>query len=301
MAGSIERIEQELATLNQAVASLAEDLHTAYSSYLTALGQAVRQQLILAAYHLCTQGYPDSFLKLSYSQRQQVQQTLRQLAHQVNEELLAQLHIPVVPDESAFDEITEIEEIVDKTDLDPLTAELLPDTITLAVPDSEAAASETPRSLTPADLAQWQQDLEEAIVQDLQMASHTANRLLQQAGVVPHRLPEPVLEAATKTEVADIASRTPNLLNLLVEASRDPADEAESDSAQRPPAVMHIMAIHLRLAEIEFTDPTVTAARSRIRSLAARLKTLGRDYRKKQRERAIAEAQAAWRASWFED
>jgi len=30
------------------------------------------------------------------------------------------------------------------------------------------------------------------------------------------------------------------------------------------------------------------------------LKLLGREYYKKQQERAVAEAEAAWRASWFE-
>jgi len=75
MIGSVERIAQEIATLDQATADLAEALHGTYASYLNRLGQAVRQQLILACYHVCTQGYPESFLQLAFSQRQQLQQT----------------------------------------------------------------------------------------------------------------------------------------------------------------------------------------------------------------------------------
>lgn len=293
MVGSVERIAKDIAALNKAVAELAEELHSTYARYLTVLGQAVRQQLILASYHVCTQGYPEAFLQLSYSQRQQLQQTLRNLAQQVNEELLAQLHIPVVVEDPEVEEIG-----LDELDL------LLHDRPSAA---SDSPASDLvplekrePRALAPADLAEWQQDLEQAIGQELRTASHAANRLLQQAGVLPQKLPEPVLEAATKAEVSELGSNTPNLLNLIVEAADGNRAEGSKEE-NREHAVMHVIAIHLRLAEVEFADPTVTAARNQLRSLAARLKVLGREYRKKQREWAIAEAQAAWRSSWTEE
>jgi len=43
------------------------------------------------------------------------------------------------------------------------------------------------------------------------------------------------------------------------------------------------------------------ANRNQIRQLSSRLSTLRREYHKKQRERTIAEAEAAWRISWFEE
>jgi hypothetical protein len=46
------------------------------------------------------------------------------------------------------------------------------------------------------DLAQWQQNLEQAIASTLKMAARETNRLLQQAGILPSKLPPPVLEAA---------------------------------------------------------------------------------------------------------
>ncbi|MHC5831391.1 MAG: hypothetical protein ACYT04_89355, partial [Nostoc sp.] len=61
-----------------------------------------------------------------------------------------------------------------------------------------------------------------------------------------------------------------------------------------------IMAINLRLGEIEFADVTLSSERRQIRSILVQLNKLGREYQKTHRERAIAEAEAAWRASWFE-
>ncbi|MGL6136894.1 MAG: hypothetical protein ACRC2M_06350, partial [Planktothrix sp.] len=91
MTGSISRIDQDIATLEQAIAKIAEDFHQAYEVYLVALGQGVRQQLILASYHLCTQTYPQAFLELSVSQRQKLQQDLRNLARQMQADLCESL------------------------------------------------------------------------------------------------------------------------------------------------------------------------------------------------------------------
>jgi hypothetical protein len=41
--------------------------------------------------------------------------------------------------------------------------------------------------------------------------------------------------------------------------------------------------------------------RKGIRSILVQLNKLGREYQKRQREIKIAEAEAAWRASWFQD
>lgn len=293
MVGSVERINQDIAALDQTTAAMAKELHTIYSGYLTLLGKAVRQQLILASYHVCTQGYPEEFLRLSYNQRQSIQATLRQLAQQVQEELLAQLHVPVVVE--SREEATATEALPTAY-MTTLAAEAVSETV-LAEPTPSQ-----PRTLTPQDLANWRDELEQAIAAELRTASHAANRLLQQAGVLPKRLPEPVLEAATKADLSEVgSSSTPNLLNLLVEATSDRPPDAEEPEHPRSQGVMHIVAIHLRLSEIEFADAAVGASRNQLRQYFARLKQLTREYQKKQRERAIAEAQAAWRSTWADD
>jgi hypothetical protein len=85
----------------------------------------------------------------------------------------------------------------------------------------------------------------------------------------------------------------PNLLNLVIEISNE---EDSEDSS-----LTQIMAIHLRLGEIEFAEATLLSERKAIRNILMQLNKLGREYQKRQRELKIAEAEAAWRASWFED
>lgn len=279
--------------MDEAIAALAQEFHGAYANYLNGLGQAVRHQLVLASFHVCTQGYPEQFLSLSYNQRQQLQQSLRTLAHHTQEELLAQLHVPVVAEAPEV-----IDLFHDFEDLEqPGTAGSLASFEPLPVISKKAE----PQSLTPIHLARWQQDLERAIVQELQAASHAANRLLQKAGVLPRKLPEPLLEVASKSEASELGGSTPNLMNLIVESASDNSAEKDRSDEARGHSMMHIVAINLRLVEIEFANANLTAARSQIRNLLSRLKTLGRDYQKKQRERAIVSAQEAWRASWTED
>lgn len=301
MVGSVEQIEQDLAAIDKLIAELAEEFHQAYSSYLTVLGQAARQQLILASYHVCTQGYPTQFLDLSFSQRQQLQQQIRQLANQLQEDLLAQLY-PPTPVE-LLDPPESGEVLPSPSNLDPLTELLTPTEALPVEPEPQPPAEpapKAPRSLTPTDLAHWREALEQNIAEELRTVSHAANRLLQQAGILPKQLPEPVLQAASKAEMSDVAPHSPNLLNVLIASANDAVIEEDSEELPSP-SMVHIVAIHLRLSDIEFANTPVTAARTRLRNFSGRLKAIGREYYKKQQERAIAQAQDAWRAGWFEE
>ncbi len=296
MVRAVHVIEQDIAALEKLVGAIAQEFQDTYRRYLTELGQSVRQQLIMASYHLCTQGYPERFLRLSFNQRQQLQQSIRELARQAQAQLLAYLQPPDAPDPAGLEPLP----TALPADEEPYIIELeSPDSlISLAdsSPATPAASSPPPDILqasTPEAVADWQEKVEQGVVEVLQTLSHAANRLLQQADVLPQNLPEPVLEVAAKADLmAEIAVGPPNLLNLLVETEDD--DEEES-------SVAHIVAIRLRLSEIEFGTAGLSAWRSKIRELSNRLQRLGRDYQKKQRERAIAEAEAAWRSSWFED
>jgi hypothetical protein len=314
MTRAVERVEQEIAALNQAIAAIAQEFRKIYRQYLTALGQAVRQQLVLAGYHICTQGYPEAFLELSLSQRQDLQQALQRLARQAQIQLPEKLQQPKPAESSVSEEVLliypedfpDLESNPEQTsameDLEVGTANIehselqaeadepSPD---LASQEQSTEQQTDERPITPVDLANWQDDLEERIVEMLQDLSHSANRLLQQAGILPSELPEPVLEVAAKADLVSETSATPpNLLNLLIES--ETATEKESTMTQ-------VLAIRLRLSEIEFSDPNTAVWRSKIRNLLVQLNKLGREYQKKQKERAIAEAEAAWRSSWYED
>jgi hypothetical protein len=290
---TVERIEQDLAALEKAIALLKVDFHSTYSQYLKLLGQAVRQQLILASYQICTQGYPEAFLGLSFNQRQNLQQAVLRLGKQVQEQLLSHLEpsqpLPETETQTVDDAPTEDEE----------PPEAPPEEMQFemgGVDDLlDAAESEDERPLSqPEQLLEWQEQLEKAIAQTLQTLSLDTNRLLQKNGIIPDKLPPAVLEAAVQVEASnDAAPGSPNLLNLLMEAENEDGEKEDS-------TLMRIVAINLRLSEIEFADPTLSAGRNQIRKLSARVSSFQREYYKKQRERAVAQAEAAWRSTWFD-
>ncbi|XWK85846.1 MAG: hypothetical protein U7127_16630 [Phormidium sp.] len=302
MARAIERIEREIGVLEQTIAELAEEFYKIYSRYLTALGQGIRQQLIVATYHLCTQSYPQEFLSLSFNQRQKLQQTIKQLADNTAQELIFQVNSPMQEKSRSLSinelEISELQELIEES-----IAEVEPQDSDEEKPFSESDSFESnPEATTekpntqiknPEALLQWQEKLENAIAKSLQKVSRDSNLKLQQAGLLPKKLPEPVLEAAAKVEAAaETMPGPPNLLNLVI--------ETESERESQSSTVTNLVAIHLRLSEIEFPDSTLTTMRQQIRNLSVRLHTTRREYQKKQREKAIAEAELAWRASWFD-
>ena len=295
MARTVERIEQDLATLEEAIALLRVEFHSTYSQYLKLLGQALRQQLILASYQVCTQGYPESFLSLSFNQRQTLQQSLRELGGKAQEQLLSHLE-----DSTSLNEQETIAEPeaspVSEEQLQEPSQDELSDAVEMIVNDESPVAPKMVKLTElskPEQLARWQEQLEEAIVKTLQTLSLDTNRLLQQTNILPNKLPVAVLEAAVQVEVpGDATIGSPHLLNLLM--------ATETEGEKEDSTLTRIIAIHLRLSEIEFADPTLTAARNQIRKLAAKANTLRREYHKYQRERAVAQAEAAWRSSWFD-
>lgn len=292
MARPIERIEQDLAALEEAVAQLRVEFHTAYSQYLKLLAQVMQRQLIQASYQICTHGYPEAFLNLSFNHRQKLQQSIRQLGKQAQNQLLSYLGLPKDGTEQTTEQLPiESEQSQDETQ-EPL-AESFDLSESLEATETTEITKKEPTQLD--QLIQWQEQLEKAIAKTLQAISLETNRLLQQTEILPKKLPAAVLEAAAKvdssTESTTVGS--PNLLNLLMETESD--DESEDSTLTR------IVAVNLRLSEIEFTDPTLSAGRNQIRNLSAKGNTLQRQSLKLQRERSVAQAEAAWRSSWFED
>jgi hypothetical protein len=291
MAGSIQQIQQELTALETAIATLAQEFEKVYHDYLAALGQAISKQLVLACYHLCTHGYPESFLQLSFSQRQKFQQELRQLSQDAQIELLTL----VSPTQTLQESSQPLELASNDHDESQPNAE----SQTIVETQSEDLnrlpfldPSEQPPTL-PEQLAEWQEQLESAISQLLSQLSRNTNFLIQQSHIFTPKLPEAILEVASQAEAAaEAVAGPPNLLNIMIET--EDAEEPQSASITR------IMTIHLRLSELEFADATLMAERHQIRHLSGQLSQLKHDYHKKQREKAVLEAESAWRASWFD-
>ncbi|MBW4431214.1 MAG: hypothetical protein KME28_05625 [Pelatocladus maniniholoensis HA4357-MV3] len=303
MARPIERIERDLAALEEAIAAIAKELQSTYTSYLNTLGQAVQQQLILATYHLCTQGYSENFLKLSLNQRQNLQQSIRKLSKQSTEQLLALVNGEEEKLQQPQDE--ESDKLIEWDHDDPEIISLQQTTDFESEEDEDEEQQEDtnfsslptyptfPTSANPIELAKWQQFLERATQYTLKRISHEANVLLQKAKILPQKLPEPSLEAIGSEASAEIVPSPPNLMSLVI--------EIENEEQSQESSLTRFMAINLRLVEIEFADTKLSSERKQIRNILTQLNKLGLEYQKRLRELSVAEAEAAWRASWYED
>jgi len=298
-----EQIARELGALEKEIEALAAEFHQTYSEYLKSLGQVVRQGLILASYHLCTQGYPDQFLRLSLNSKQKLQQAIRQVASQAQPQLLAQLHPPGQPAHEKPKE-TKVEAFLPGLLNKP--SENILGGSNRVLPQEE----KPPETITPMELAQWQEKLEKAIASTLDTVSRQTNLLLKQGNILPnHQLPESIVEAAKSAASSSetVPAGPPNIINMLIEAEgpgkkeEGSAEDPASTSTGKRRMPIRIVEIHLRLSELEFADSTASSWRQKIRNLKTKLQTLGRKYQKKQRERAVALAEAAWRSSWFDE
>ncbi len=286
MARPLDIIDQDIAELEQAAQNLAGQFQKTYAHYLIALGQAIRQQLILAGYHICTQGYPEQFLELTLTQKQQLQEKLRSIVKEAQTEAIALLEDPK-PEESPVVLIVEglSEEGTPAEDITLVEEELTP---------LEEIAD-------PENLAKWQDRIESGIVDLLKQVSHETNQALQSSGICSQNVPAMLLEATEKLPHSEAMGGPPNLITLTLEAQGTEELPPMPGLAALIKGPVHIMAVHLRLTDIEFADSRVSASRGQIRNLSGRLNSLKRDYHQKQRERAIAQAEAAWRASWFDE
>ncbi|MEO1208954.1 MAG: hypothetical protein AAFX78_05350 [Cyanobacteria bacterium J06638_20] len=387
MVRRIDQIETDLTALEEAMGAIATDLEAAYESYLDDLATVASQQLILAAYHLCTQGYPEQFLDLLAGQREETQQALRSLTQDVTQQLrevlspkpsepdpeipveqiepltssvileeqgrmheevaiavsptatgggeaeaeqvLSQLsdqnpdatvrlpaeplsveRLPaeaISPDDSLL-EVTQADNDTEVTDDDsgddlPLVASSksivdTEGTVILQLGDlaeDEDSDEESTLSVLPSDplnrVVKWHERIEGRLATLLQTLSYEANRLMHRAKILPHYLPDAVLEVAIKSGMTAESAGSPNLMKLMIEAKSEERDES---------GVLQFIIIRLRLSELEFGNAGLASKRSQIRQLLSRLNKVGKDYRKRQREKAVAQAELAWRSTWHE-
>ena len=164
-------------------------------------------------------------------------------------------------------------------------------------PNSKSDPSQPPSRTNPQVLTDWYSEIEQAIGDVLRQVSHKATHILERSGIIHNQLPEPLLEVATQSGAAENVGREhPNILNLVVEMGKM-NEEGRKSATQR----IEIVAIYLRLADLEFTDTYLVSYRNKLRSQLQQLKSLGKIYHKRNREYAIAQAESAWRSSWVED
>lgn len=326
MARSIQQIKQDLEIIEAKTLEAGGELQDLYKSYLDSLSASAKQQLILASYQICTQFYPESFLDLSLSQKQNLQQKLRESGNELQPQLLSSheqteliaerndlsfvaemiKNLPLAQNNQGEDEETEVDE--SEFDLEIIKTELAELEISQlkAAMDNDATANpnDSPTQeidfKNPEHLIAWHRQVEKAIKKALDHASKDVNKLLQESGIIPNRLPTKIMEIAIKAEESSSSrannrkvKNIPNILNIVIETEKD----KKSSSA----SIAQINLLRLRLLEIEFADPLLSAKRNQIRVMVNKIKELKHQYRAKKQEYTVAEAEAAWRSSWYED
>lgn len=350
MTKSIQQVNQELEKLRSASMAIAVELEQLHSGYLELLGQSLKQQLIAACFQICTRLYPQSFLDLSLSEKQQLQQQLRQLSIQLSADLqriIAQKELE--PEPTGLNLMAELIKNLPKVqhqagedaaeiDLELVKAELKNiEVINLADADldSEADSSELQASLSalssseedthrvlgtkspqensdapeesprkvcdfenPEHLILWHKQIERSVKKTLDRASRKVNKYFQQSGIIPKRIPSKVIDVAIQADARSMTSdrqqpNIPHVIHLAVENG-----DSKSKSTKEE---IRISLLRLRLAELEFSEPLLNAKRSQIRNLMGKISRLNGQYKAIKREAAVTEAQAAWRASWYED
>ena len=398
MTGLVEQLTQKLASLDRQTDELKAKLDLTYDSYLHVLERVLRQQVLLACYHICTEGYPEDFVKLSMTQRYDLQKHIKTIAKDIGSALTKLLIDPpsppvqqssffsmtpdrFMPDEDASDgetftmgldpsvlsqfsagfSISRVEAIgeIFEDDDDEIDDDDDSDEVDESDDDESDEEPSGQRSMTEADarelqaiLAQvaaaitskepktpvdrvlsWQDGIERTIQDKLCQAAYQINQALKNAQLIPTKVPDRALEAASRAD-GDGATDIPHVIQMLVElgrvesksdksdnasdddddssgesknrrstdsSSNIPADRKQRSSMQRIPTLTHVTALQIRLAEVEFQDPLLMRWRRSLREHTLELQSLTREYRKYQRKRSVAEAQVAWRSTWLND
>lgn len=274
MVRSLQNLQSEFNDLTQQTSILAKDLYHLYGRYYQLLGDSAKKQLILAFFKVCTQAYPESFLKLPVSQRENLQRDLRLLSRDIAPQLRSSLdRARALP----ADQETHLETPVSEGEIVPL-ADLT----------------------TPEEVLLWCKQREEAITEILDKISEEANGLLQQFKVIPRQFPPKFLEIALKNEdPGSLSAQSPNILDLLLEVQGDQPEGSHFSGKERP--MTKITAIHLRRSEIEFNDGQLVQTTQQTHQLLEKLSQLHQRFQRNQREKAIATAESAWRSSWHEE
>ncbi|PSF38085.1 hypothetical protein C7H19_06330 [Aphanothece hegewaldii CCALA 016] len=295
MTGRLHQKKQELAALEENTTQQAQILRNYYQTYLESLSQSVYKQLILASYQICTQKYPQEFINLSYSQRQKLQEQIKTIGKTTIDKLIELLNKKHKKHQEQ--PINILEEMLlgiapTEEEVTPLETE---EEIMLENSDTFSNIKK------PDELIEWTKHIEKGITQVLDTLSMEINNNLQKYKILPNQLPKQVLEMAIKAETPEHPTGgQPNLLDVIIETGNKGNDAENIEVPMTQAQVTKLVAIHLRLHEIEFTEPILTLQRKQIRQILEQINQLKKQYQKKEKECAIAEAETAWRSSWYD-
>lgn len=331
MTKSIQQVKQDLENLKLAVADTATEFEELHLKYLNLLSQSLKQQLILACYQICTRLYPQSFLELSLSEKQNLQQDLRQIGIRLEPKLteileqqelepeplelnlMAELIKNLPKSKGRKGETTENEsENEAEINLELVKAEL--ENIEFIEIDASSNNSDDDNNETvpevppkqkidfqnPEHLILWHKQIERGIKKTLDATSRKVNKCLQEARIIPKRIPSKIIDMAMQADSSkgmrnnSQSSAFPHIIQLAIEIEKD----KKPNIFKKP---VQVSLVRLRLTELEFSDHQLNAKKGQIRNLMGKIQKLSSKYKAIQQEVATIEAQAAWRSSWYED
>ncbi|HEY9824826.1 MAG TPA: hypothetical protein V6D19_05220, partial [Stenomitos sp.] len=144
-------------------------------------------------------------------------------------------------------------------------------------------------SADPTLLFQAWETLEQGIMQQFQDSSRQLNHQLQDSQVMQIKSLDKLLDTAVKAEAAGrTVTNPPHLLKALI----DPDEETED-------GLEPVVALYLQVGDLEFTDPELMGWRQKLRPLLQKLSQVQQSFAQKQEEQLVAEAIAAWNATWI--
>lgn len=280
MVREIKQIETELEALNSQGSAIAQQLEAVTLEYVDVLGETLQQQLIFSVYQICTQEYPQAFLNLSLSEQQALQNKVRSLGQE------AQNNLKIGKD--ILEKLPQNEE--------GESSETLANNVEIPNKNYQDNAN----SQTQIDQVIASSHLrEEAMKMILENVSSQTNTTLQEMGILPQGFPKEMIEAALQSEGAgSMSDRAPGVLKLMLEVERT---NKQQNTDREENEVMELALVRLRGAELEFAAPSLNVKRREIRKLVQQLKQLQEQCYKLLEERAIAQAEMAWRSSWLEE
>lgn len=211
-------------------------------------------------------------------------------------------------------EIASLENIEDLEDIELIAIDASsPEDLAISESESESelelieepeALEEPPKELVdwsnPEHLILWHKQIERGIKRTLSNASRRVNKQLQSAQIIPGRLPSKVIDIAMQAEMTKgmkSNSGQPQVAHVMqIAIESDKSKKSKSSKKQ-----LQVSLLNLRLAEVEFSNPLLNAKRGQIRKLISQIKQQRSQYQEISQDLAIIEAEAAWRASWYED
>ncbi|MBF2057293.1 MAG: hypothetical protein IGQ45_08725 [Cyanobacterium sp. T60_A2020_053] len=282
MAKSIKKLRDDLTILETETRLLATELYELSHVYLQRLHNVVSKQLVFVCYQICTHKYPEQFLVLTYGEKVDLQEKIKAkgavfLSHLTNtlEEMdklecalfpdfphsLTGLPAPSTPSEDANLQLIEKEEL---------------------------------SNINPGDIINFFAEIEYSVGETLKEISISTNNFLREYKILPAQIPSKILAMALENSEAAVGgSDGDNLINLIVEKEHLGSDETKD--------ITPIVAVCLRLSEIEFNDPELRTQRPSLLAIMDKLITIEKKYSRLDRQHKIALAESQWRSCWNEE